>query len=241
MKIKVLGNFGPFPAAGGNTSGYLLQTETENIAFEMGEGIFSALRQDIPPEKLDALIISHFHFDHSCDLGIFCYYIERLKKRGVSPEIPLFIPYVDCEIVKYIMNKDFFKVVFVEENQTYKIGKTLLEFFEVNHPVKTYGFVAENEGKRFGFTADSRLSGGVEKIASRSDLFLADGAFLNRELTQTSPHMSVFQAASVGKKFAAKTLITHLSPDCSEQEMLEEAKSIYDNVEIAKPTETYFI
>ena len=83
MKFKVLGKYGPFPPAGGATSGYLLLGKNAKIAFEMGSGVFARLASACAPENLGALVISHLHYDHISDLGVLNYYVESLSRKGL--------------------------------------------------------------------------------------------------------------------------------------------------------------
>ena len=82
MELTVLGKYGPFPPAGGKTSGYLLTIGEKKILLDCGEGVFSALRGVTDPYALDCIVLSHFHFDHACDLGVFNYYLENRAKTG---------------------------------------------------------------------------------------------------------------------------------------------------------------
>ena len=56
MELTVLGMNGPFPAANGATSGYLMRGEKTRVAMDMGSGTLGRLTALMPPEKLDALL-----------------------------------------------------------------------------------------------------------------------------------------------------------------------------------------
>ena len=43
MKLTILGNNGPFPAAGGACSGYLLQHGEHCVQLDMGTGVLARL------------------------------------------------------------------------------------------------------------------------------------------------------------------------------------------------------
>ena len=68
MELTVLGMNGPFPAANGATSGYLMRGEKTRVVMDMGSGTLGRLTALMPPEKLDALLLSHWHFDHCSDV-----------------------------------------------------------------------------------------------------------------------------------------------------------------------------
>ena len=53
MKLTVLGCNGPYPAAGGACSGYLLETGDTRVLLDCGAGALAALTAVMPPEELD--------------------------------------------------------------------------------------------------------------------------------------------------------------------------------------------
>ena len=59
MRLTVLGNWSPYPAAGGACSGYLLEAEDTKILLECGNGITGKLHEYYQAWDLDAIIISH--------------------------------------------------------------------------------------------------------------------------------------------------------------------------------------
>ena len=118
MKLTVLGKYGPYPAVGGATSGYLLETGKASLVLDMGSGVFSRLEGKIAPEKVDCIIISHFHADHCADLPILGYYLQRLDKAGkIDGKIKVFCPKSDREICLSISRSKYFDVTFVEEKE----------------------------------------------------------------------------------------------------------------------------
>ena len=70
MKIHVLGIYGPFPAGNGATSGYLAEEAGTLVQFDLGSGILSRLTARTAPEKLSAVFLSHWHFDHASDISL---------------------------------------------------------------------------------------------------------------------------------------------------------------------------
>ena len=82
MELTVLGMNGPFPAANGATSGYLMRGEKTRVAMDMGSGTLGRLTALMPPEKLDALLLSHWHFDHCSDVLPLLFRLQACKTAG---------------------------------------------------------------------------------------------------------------------------------------------------------------
>ena len=82
MKLHLLGVNGPFPESKGATSGYLLQADSALIQLDLGSGVLARLTALAAPESLDALFLSHWHFDHTADVPVldvpndnmYCFY-----------------------------------------------------------------------------------------------------------------------------------------------------------------------
>ena len=84
MKLTVLGNNGPYPAAGSACSGYLLQSGAANILIDCGNGVLSNIQKIISLDELDAVILTHLHSDHISDMYVLKYAIQLRRKRGCT-------------------------------------------------------------------------------------------------------------------------------------------------------------
>ena len=82
MKVTVLGMNGPFPAAGGACSGYLVQAGETLVQLDMGTGTLAALTKLCAPESLTAIVFSHWHFDHCSDVLPLIFRMEALVAAG---------------------------------------------------------------------------------------------------------------------------------------------------------------
>ena len=65
MILKILGNNGPYPAPGGACSGYLLTSDSGNtrLLIDCGTGVLNRLLDECPPKDLDAVVLSHLHYE----------------------------------------------------------------------------------------------------------------------------------------------------------------------------------
>ena len=87
MRLHMLGISGPYPAAGGTCSGYLLEAGGAALQMDFGTGVLGRLTAVFPPEDLDAVLLSHWHFDHTSDLLPLIYRLQSAgaKRRTSSP------------------------------------------------------------------------------------------------------------------------------------------------------------
>jgi ribonuclease BN (tRNA processing enzyme) len=81
-KITTIGWWGAYPSAGEATSGYLLQSDGLNILVDCGSGVLSLLQNYIKLQNLDAVVLSHYHWDHVADIGCLQYAARILMDLG---------------------------------------------------------------------------------------------------------------------------------------------------------------
>lgn len=61
----------------GATSAYHIHTEQGSILIDCGSGVMSKLSTVMNLYQLDAVLLSHLHFDHIADVGIIQYGFNR--------------------------------------------------------------------------------------------------------------------------------------------------------------------
>ena len=229
MFLTIIGCEGPFPGANGACSGYLLESDSgkTRIMLEMGCGTLSRLRDTVDDvTKLDAVILSHLHYDHMCDMPVLGYLLDfsqRESMRVICPQTP--------ELNRTILQGKFA----VENIADTVIGEFKAEFMKVIHPVETYAIKLTCDGKTFVYTGDTNDCEGLEVFAKDCDLLLADCGLSVKNHTDRKPHMSPIGCAKLAALSNAKRLIlTHLSPLNDKKELLTDAKSVFKDCELAE-------
>jgi ribonuclease BN (tRNA processing enzyme) len=140
------------------SGGAWLNLGNTQILFDPGPGcLVQAIKRKLDPTKLEAIILSHKHLDHSGDINIM---IEAMteggtKKRGMvfAPadalnQEPVILPYLraypqSIQILtkggSYVINDISFKTPIRHK-----------------HPVETYGFVFQTPRHTFSWITDTR-------------------------------------------------------------------------------------
>lgn len=236
MKLTVLGNNGPFAALGGACSSYLVEQNGEYLLLDFGNGALANLQRHIPIEQIGAVVLSHLHHDHISDFFVFCYAWAQLVRRGVCAHKPrLFLPASPPEIAKLAADPSLFDVCWLEDGMCAQAAGCLLQFARMSHPVETYAVAVRAEDRVLVYTGDTVLTSAVRALAHTADLFLADAGLLERDKTPQAPHMTVREACTAGAK---RTLLTHLSPFYTKEEILQEVQG---NALLAELDETYHV
>src|SRR6185436_2853186 len=61
---------------GASGASYLLRADGTNLLLDLGQGSFPRLASLLPPETLDAIVVSHLHPDHFVDLVALRHYLR---------------------------------------------------------------------------------------------------------------------------------------------------------------------
>ncbi len=150
------------------SGGMWLTWENTNILIDPGPGSLVKIlrsRPKLDPSKLDAIILTHRHLDHSGDINVM---IEAMTEGGFKKKGVVFAP-KDCleddpVILKY--NRDYVdKIEILEENKTYKVKDVTFKTAKKHiHGVQTYGLnFKEGKSILLSLLTDTRYFEGLAK------------------------------------------------------------------------------
>ena len=241
MKLTILGNNGPFPGAGGACSGYLARDGGTNILIDCGNGVLANLQKFIRFEELDAIILTHLHSDHVSDMQVLKYAVQIKRKRGQMDKLlEVYAPPEPAEEYSRLDVKDAFLLRTISEDTVLKIGNIKLTFAQMKHPSMDFAVAMECDGKKFVFSGDTSWTKAIISFASGADLLMLDAGLLEKDFTEGAAHLTAAQCGVVAKEAGAgKLLLTHFWPDYDVNDLLEEARRSFFNVEAARLLQEY--
>ncbi len=243
MKLTILGNNGPFPSAGGACSGYLLTSTNTNILIDCGNGTLANLQKVIAIDKLDAIILTHLHSDHTSDMQVLKYAVQIKMKRGsFSRLLKVYAPPEPVEEYNRLDVKDAFILGAILEDTQLKIGDIKLSFAQMKHPYMDYAIAAQCDGKKFVFSGDTSWTNTIIDFAENADLLMLDAGLLEKDLTENAAHMTAAQCGTAAVRAGAKRLLlTHFWPEYDISDLLAEARTNYSGAEAAVIMKEYLI
>ena len=151
MRLHLLGVNGPYPESLGATSGYLLEAGSTLLQLDFGCGVLSRLTAITPPEELDALFLSHWHFDHTSDLLPLIY---RLEAAGRV--LPVYAPVDEASALRRIVQSaSCFDLTDIAPGDSLTVGEAEVTVGPARHPVPAVGFRISQGGKVLGYTGDT--------------------------------------------------------------------------------------
>lgn len=206
MYLTVLGKFGPYPTKDRRSacSGYLVEYAGTNILLDMGPGVLNKLQRTKDVDALDAIFISHLHFDHTSDLLPFRYLLDSLNK-----DITVFTQYEDSEWYRVLFSHPHINVVNVKDGDSVTFKSLELKFVEMTHPVPTLGVMIDGDSTLF-YTGDTTFNSNIIPCAENADLVLAD---CSNAPGSNGPHMTTENAKFINERTGVKILATHFSPN----------------------------
>ena len=128
------------------------------VLLDPGPGsVVQAARRRLDPAKLEAIILSHRHLDHSGDLNIM---IEAMTRGGTDKRGMVFAPEdaFGHEPVMFSYLRSYLREIqILTEGGSYSIGDiSFLTPVRHRHPVETYGFVFRTPRHTFSWITDTR-------------------------------------------------------------------------------------
>ena len=213
MKLIILGYFGGYPTDNKGTSSYLLESEGFNLLIDAGSASLISLEEKLDPLDLDAVLISHYHYDHIADIGVL-QYTHKLKDRKPEQKgvLPIFGHAENQTMFDQLTMAEVSKGIAYKENQVLTIGPFQITFLKTKHPVTCFALriVEKKTGKILVYTADSGYIDAFNHFAKEADVLLADTNLFNGSERHVA-HMTAGEVGSIANKATVKKLIlTHL-------------------------------
>jgi ribonuclease BN (tRNA processing enzyme) len=244
MKFKILCKYGKYPTADGGTSSFFLEgSGGAGVLIDAGSGALIALEKNkIPLGKIDAIVLSHLHFDHMSDILALVYKSAFYLKDGkITRKIPVYLPETPTAVFELIKNTNAFDLRIIHDGTSVEIGSLTLTFFKMKHPVETYAVKCSEHGKSLSYTADTLYNDNIAKVIDGASVVFADACVLARDFNEKSPHISVRDIARLTKQSRSKIVLIHLPPEGGHGEILKEALFENENSELGDESVWYEI
>ncbi|WP_140425438.1 MBL fold metallo-hydrolase [Cryobacterium sp. N21] len=220
--MEVIGCSAGSPQGSGAASGYLLQAAGLTILIDCGPGVVSALAASGRLDDLDAVIISHEHFDHSGDLMALAYHrafpvrrrpLPLYAPKSLTRTLRLFdelfgIPSLEDLRTPLRTQLNF---VEVEIGSSFSIGDLRIDTLAASHPVPTMSMRFPQVG--LVYTADTALTPELIRF-SQGSILLAEATYVTAHGRDFSAHghMSGIEAGRLALEAESPLLVlTHFA------------------------------
>lgn len=248
MKINFWGVRGSLPTPGadfnkygGNTSCVELEVNGKTIIFDMGSGMKNLgnylIKKNI---KNFTILISHFHYDHTCGLPFFGPAYDPNTKfkvfSGILPTRSKTLKVLDSQISSPsfpITIKDFNAEI---KYKDFEVGKEFLldegliiKTMRLNHPDGAVGYRVEHKDKSVCYITDHEHQVGVVNhelvnFVKNSDALIYDSTYDDKQFDAYIGwgHSTWQEGGRLAERAAVKKLfIFHHNPDNDDKKMSE--------------------
>lgn len=246
MKLTVLGCYGGYPHNGIGTSSYLITSGEFHLLLDCGSGALLALEKQLSPLQLNAVLLTHYHHDHTADLGVLQYEWQLAPGAKAEPILPIYGHTADPLNFGSLTWPNSTVGRAYNPAETLKLGPLSIDFIPTHHPVPAYAprITETATGASLAFTADTAAFSGLTDWARHADVLLADTNFY-ADHQGTAWHLTSTQAGELAQQAQVKRLLlTHLPQTGDLNQLATEAHAAAGSdipVEVVKPQAIYEI
>lgn len=238
LRLTVLGCHGPYPPAGGGTSCYLVQSETTSIAVDFGSGALCRLQQVIDLSQIDAILLTHLHADHACEIPLLDYY-AALNRLRFERKIPLYLPKEELPQCQVIEQCNSFEIADLGRTEEFRVGDIAVSPFLMAHPMTDYALRFACGTSCFTYSGDTRANDRIAASLEGATHYLCDAAGVRRSYREGGPHISLTELAHIAEDRKVRLLLTHFNGDPAEA--LAEVQETYSNAECVREGAVYLL
>lgn len=227
MKITIIGHWGGFPKTGEATSGYLIEHGNYKLLLECGSGVVSSVQKVTDLKDIDAVLVTHYHYDHWCDIGPLQYAWQIKSQLGeINAPLPIYAP--EGEFFKLLKWEDYTYGVSFNEESNLTLGPFEINFIKNIHPVESYSIKIRCDGKIFSFTSDTSYFEELAEFFSDSDVLICECSFYADMDGSKAGHLNSTQTGILAEKSKVKKLVlTHLPHFGNIEDLAEQAGKNY--------------
>lgn len=222
VSMEVIGCSAGSPQAAGAASGYLVRVGDITILVDCGPGVVMELARTGRLEDLDAVIVTHEHFDHCGDLMALAYHrafpvpqrpLPLFAPRSLRKTLAGFDAVFGIPTLEELRSPLSTQLPFheVEIGRSFSVGPVRIDTLAAAHPVPTMSLRFPD--LQLVYTADTALTPELI-VFSRDSILLAEATYVtgeNRDFNQHG-HMSGIEAGRLAREAEAPMLVlTHFA------------------------------
>jgi ribonuclease BN (tRNA processing enzyme) len=186
-------------------------------------------------EQLDAVVLSHYHWDHIADIGCLQYASRVLMDLG-KREKPIHIyghrEDANFELLSYL---SYSVAHGYDAAGVVKIGDLNFSFSRNVHPDPCFSMRIEKNNKTLVYIADTEWTDDLVTIAKNADLLFCESSLYDEYIGRIPGHLTSGEAGVVAAEAGVQHLVLNHLPHFGDHNMLvkQAAKKFKGPVELA--------
>ena len=185
----------------------------QKIVMDPGPGTLQAFVEQYPGqiENLDAVILSHIHFDHSNEINIF---IEGMTNEGHKSDCAVFVPeqaILEQALLPYV-RVYIQNLHIVRELSSYTLGTlTVQTAISHKHGVENYGYsFLQNEKNIVSVLTDTVYFNGLADSYPKGGILVVNVPYYSAPPNQKMKHLTALDIPKLAERIQPeKIILTH--------------------------------
>ena len=231
LKITTIGWWGAYPEANEATSGYLLQSEDVTILADCGSGVISHLQNYIDLQHLDAVVLSHYHWDHVADIGCLQYAARILMDLGKRQKPLAIYGHAEDENIYSLDYLQYSKGYAIDPPTPLQLGQLTFSFCRNVHPDPCFSIRIDSGTSSLVYIADTAWTDDLIEIAHGADLLICESSLYDEYRGRIPGHLTAGEAGQIAASAGAGHLVlTHLPHFGDHAMLLKQAAAQFSGV-----------
>ncbi len=221
MQITVLGSGTAAPEPTRVCSGYWVRTPATRLLLDCGPGVVHRLAAlGLPWQRLDHVVLSHFHTDHIGDLPVLLFALKWGVRERRSAPLTIWAPHGIQERLRamraafgdHVADPGFPVLVReVTPGDAFEAGDIAMAAARTHHTDASLAYRLGVGGARLGYTGDTGPTPGLGAFLAGCGLLIAECSLPDDEAIET--HLSPGSLAVLAREAAPRRLlVTHVYP-----------------------------
>jgi ribonuclease BN (tRNA processing enzyme) len=234
MEIIILGSGTSIPTKDHSPAGIVIIQEGHPFLLDIGPGTLTRLAQaGFNFDKLDFLLLSHFHPDHTLDLATLLQVFDSSPEsqrarpfsiiggRGLKDFLERMLSlYPEIKPQTYQINK---QEVFRDEFSLYGLK---IQSAPTQHTGQSVAYSIQENNHKLVYSGDAAPGGELTSLAINADILICECSFPGGWVT--TDHLNADSVGEIAHTAAVKTLIvTHCYPPALQVNLKEQIRQHY--------------
>jgi len=198
-----------------SSAGVYMRMEGKNIILDPGPGTLVRCAKSKPAidvTKLDAIILTHAHIDHSNDVNIV---IDAMTGGGLQRRGLLFAPeecvHGENAVVLTYLKGYLQDIIVLRHNQRYRVDTlSFATSGRHQHQVETYGILFDQDGRKISFMVDTKYFPDLIKDYKDSDILVMNVVRLTPHESGKVMHLCMDDVKEILSRIKpGKAILTH--------------------------------
>ena len=233
MHLIILGSGTAVPEPDRFPAGYLVEHDDTSVMVDCGPGTLRRLAQaGRSPADLDAVLLTHYHTDHSAELAALLFALRSPHFAGRPPLRIFGAPGLERLVATLTtawpwLEPRGYDLELTEITPGHlQIGAFAVEAIAIRHTAQSLGYRLATPAGTIALSGDADECEALVDLARGVDVFVCDAAAPDD--AKMDGHLTPGLAAAYAERAGARTLVlTHFYPECHGRDVQAMAAARY--------------